>query len=219
MSHEIRTPLNNILGFAGLFSGEHDESDEPFFVDQIKKNTNELLNLVNDILYISRLDAHMEEYKKETVDFALAFEGQCQNGMAGIKPGVQSIVVQPYNSLVVDIDLNHVSIIIQRMCAMACLTTQQGSIKASYDYHRGELSIRIEDTGMGFSEEEMSHIFDHFSRNTKGRIVGSGLDLPIVQMLTQQMGGTIDIQSVYEKGTSVWVSIPCTASVIEKKWN
>ena len=219
MSHEIRTPLNNILGFAGLFSGEHDVNDERFFVDQIKKNTNELLQLVNDILYISRLEAHMEEYKKETVDFALTFEGQCQNGMAAIKPGVQSIIVQPYNSLVVEIDLNHVSMIIQRLCTMACLMTQQGSIKVSYEYHRGELTIRLEDTGTGFSTEELAHVFDHFSRNTKGRIVGSGLDLPIAQMLAQQMGGTIDIQSDYEKGTSIWVSIPCTASVIEKKWN
>jgi len=217
MSYEIRTPLNNIVGYAGLFTGEHDEKDEPFFVDQIKRSTEELLLLVNDILYISRLDAKMEEYKKEEVDFALAFEGQCQMGMTAIKPDVQPLVNQSYNSLVVDIDMKHVSMIIQRLCAIACQSTTHGSITASYEYHSGELTIRIEDTGKGFRAEEMPHVFDHFSRNAEGEIIGSGLDLPIIQLLTQQMGGTIDIQSGYGKGTSVWVSIPCTATVIERK--
>ena len=217
MSYEIRTPLNNIVGYAGLFTGEHDEKDEPFFVDQIKDSTNELLLLVNDILYISRLEANMEEYKKEEADFAQVFEAQCQMGLVDIKPDVQSIIFHSYTSLVVDIDLKHVSMIIHRLCALACQTTSHGSISASYEYHRGELTIRIEDTGMGFSAEELPHVFEHFSRNAKGDITGSGLDLPIVQILTRQMGGTIDIQSDYEKGTSVWVSIPCTASVIERK--
>ena len=211
MSYEIRTPLNNIVGFAGLFSGEYDESDEHFFVEQIKQSTKELLLLINDILFISRLEANMEEYKKEEVDFTLLFEGQCQTAMSGIKPGVEHIIKQPYSSLMVVIDIKHVSMIIQRLCGLACLLTTHGSITLSYDYHRGELTFRMEDTGMGFSAEEMPHIFEHFSRNAKGEIIGSGLDLPIVQLLTQQMGGTIDIQSEYGKGTSVWVSIPCTA--------
>ena len=220
MSYEIRTPLNNIIGYAGLFTGDHDQSDEPFFIEQIRHSTNELLLVVNDILYISRLEANMEEYKKEAVDFAFAFEGYCQNGLSAIKPGVQLSIVQPYNKLVVDIDGSHVSMIIQRLCNLSCLMTTHGSITASYEYHRGELTIRIEDTGSGFTEEVAPHIFDHnFARNASGELIGSGLDLPIAQLLTKQMGGTIEIQSDYGKGTSVWVSIPCTASVIEKKRN
>ena len=217
MSYEIRTPLNNIIGYAGLFTGEHDEHDETFFVEQIKQNTNDLLVLVNDILYISRLEAKMEEYQKEEVDFAQVFEGKCQMGLTTIKPGVTPIIHQPYNSLVVDIDLKHVSMIIQRLCVLSCMTTTQGSITASYEYRRGELTINIENTGAGLSAEELSHIFEHFSRDVKGRLKGSGLDMPIVQQLIEQMGGTIDIQSDYGKGTSVWVSIPCTASKIDKK--
>jgi signal transduction histidine kinase len=217
MSYEIRTPLNNIIGYAGLFTSDHDESDEPFFMGQIKHSTNELLLLVNDILYISRLEANMEEYKKETVDFATAFEGYCQNGMEGINPDVQSIIVQPYNRLLVDIDGRHLEMIIQRLCKLSCLLTTHGSITASYEYHRGELTIHLEDTGIGFAAEVMPHIFEHFTRNIRGGLIGSGLDLPIVQQLTQQMGGNIEIQSDYQKGTSIWVSVPCTASVIEKK--
>jgi len=217
MSYEIRTPLNNIIGYAGLFTGEHDESDEPFFMEQIKQSTGELLLVVNDILYISRLEANMEEYQKEAIDFASAFESYCRNGMSTINPEVQPVIVQPYNSLVVDIDGNHVSMIIQRLCNLACILTTRGSITASYEYHRGELTIRIEDTGIGFASEVLPHIFEHFTRNVRGGLIGSGLDLPIVQLLAKQMGGTIEIQSDYGQGTSAWVSIPCTASVIEKK--
>lgn len=220
MSYEIRTPLNNIIGYAGLFTSDHDESDEPFFIEQIRQSTGELLLLVNDILFISRLEANMEEYKREAVDFASAFEGYCRNGLSTIKPGVQPVIVQPYNKLLVDIDSNHVSMIIQRLCNLSSLMTTHGSITVSYEYHRGELTIRFEDTGNGFPEEVAAHVLDqHFARREDGGLIGSGLDIPIVQLLVKQMGGTIEIQSDYGKGTSVWVSIPCTASVIEKKRN
>ena len=220
MSHEIRTPLNNIIGYAGLFTDDHEKADEPFFVDQIKSSTNELLLVVNDILYISRLEANMEEYKQEPVDFASAFEGYCHDGLMAIQPGVQSVIVQPFNKLVVDIDGKHLAKIIQRLCYYSCMMTVRGSITVSYEYHRGELIIRIDDTGNGFTEDVAPHIFDHnFARDENGRLVGSGLDLPIVQLMTKQMGGTIDIQSDFGKGTSVWVSIPCAASVIERKRN
>ena len=100
------------------------------------------------------------------------------------------------------------------------MVTDSGSITVSYEYHRGELIILFEDTGNGFPEEVAAHVLDqHFARREDGGLIGSGLDLPIVQLLTKQMGGTIEIQSDYGKGTSVWVSIPCTASVIEKKRN
>ena len=219
MSYEIRTPLNNIVGYAGLFTGDHDANDEPFFMEQIKRSTGELLLLVNDIFYISRLEANMEEYTKEPTDFAGAFEALCLAGLSAIKPEVQPIIVQTYNRLVVDIDMKHVTELIQRMCSMSCLLTSQGSIQVSYEYHRGELTFRFEDTGKGVTEEMMSHIFDHFTRDEKGKLIGSGLDLAIAQLLAHQMGGTIDIQSDYGKGTSAWVSIPCTAFVIEKKRN
>ena len=220
MSHEIRTPLNNIIGYAGLFTDDHDMADEPFFVDQIKSSTNELLLVVNDILYISRLEANMEEYKQEPVDFASAFEGYCHDGLMAIQPGVQSVIVQPFNKLVVNIDGKHLAKIIQRLCYYSCMMTVRGSITVSYEYHRGELIIRIDDTGNGFTEDVAPHIFDHnFARDENGRLVGSGLDLPIAQLMTKQMGGTIDIQSDFGKGTSVWVSIPCAASVIERKRN
>ncbi|MBQ5511078.1 MAG: HAMP domain-containing histidine kinase, partial [Prevotella sp.] len=102
-------------------------------------------------------------------DFASAFEGYCRNGLSTIKPGVQPVIVQPYNRLVVDIDASHVSMIIQRLCTISCMMTMHGSITVSYEYHRGELTIRFEDTGSGFPAEMAPHIFEqHFTRREDG---------------------------------------------------
>lgn len=217
MSYEIRTPLNSVVGFAELFNSEHDEADEPLFVEEIKRSTNTLLLLVNDVLFLSRLDARMEEYKKEETDFALAFESMCQVGMTTAKPGVKTVVAHPYNSLVVDIDVEHVGKIIQRLCALSCSQTEQGTITASYGYRRGELTISIEDTSGGIDSELLPHAFERFSRDRQGNMCGTGLDLPIVRLMAQQMGGNVDIQSDLGKGTTIWVSIPCSYTVMEKQ--
>ena len=81
MSYELRVPLHAVIGFADLFKAEHSLEDEPVFANEIKKNTDVLLNLINDILFISRLDAHMIEYNYEVHDFATLFEGWCNHGL------------------------------------------------------------------------------------------------------------------------------------------
>ncbi len=215
MSHEIRTPLNTIVGFAELFTTDHDEADEPFFTEQIKVSTHSLLALVNDVLFISQLDAKMMAYKREDVDFAAFFESQCQMGFSNVSPDVKIVVEHPYNKLVVDIDAEHVGHIIERLSKMAGTFTLHGTIRCGYEYRRGELTFRIEDTGDGIPTEAMEHIFERFARGEKG-MHGTGLDLPIVQTLVRQMGGDVDLQSEQGQGTTVWVSIPCTAKVVEK---
>ena len=205
------------MGVAGLFATEHDEADEAFFVEQIKNSTNSLLVLVNDILFLSRLDAHMEEYTTNEVDFAQVFDSQCHLGLANLRPGVQAVVSQPYNSLVLDIDVEHVGMVVQRLCMLSSMMTTQGTITCNYEYRRGELTISIEDTGKGIHPDNLAHAFERFNRNEEGQMCGTGLDLPIVQSMVQQMGGTIDMQSELGKGTTVWVSIPCTAKEMEKK--
>lgn len=217
MSYEIRTPLNTVVGFAELFESEHDEADEPLFVDEIRRNSNDLLKLVNDILYLSRLDANMIEYNKMETDFALLFESYCQMGWSAISPEVKTVIENPYERLLVDIDNEHVGTVIQKLCTHAANYTTQGSIRAKYEYRHGELTISIEDTGNGIDAKTLPHIFERFVRNEQEELCGTGLDLPIVQTLVQQMGGTIEIQSEQGKGTTAWVSIPCEVHAIEKR--
>ena len=217
MSYEIRTPLNNVVGFAELFESEHDESDEQFFVEEIKKSSSKLLLLINDILFLSRLDANMIEYTKADVDFAMVFESHCQMGWSSLSPGVRTVVDNPYERLVVDIDESNLGKVIEKLCLLSAYFTKEGTVSARCEYRRGELTISIEDTGKGIDAQTLPRVFDRFVRNQQEELCGTGLDLPIVQSLVQQMGGTIDMESEPGKGTTVWVSIPCEAKVLEKR--
>lgn len=210
MSHEIRTPLNAVLGFASLFNGEHDVADEPVFVEQIKENANRLLELVNDVLYLSRLDAHMIEMNHQPTDFVNLFTSDCEMGWANVlHPGVKTLVENPYSQLVVDIDEQHLGQVLIRLCGYAAFHTLEGYVRASYEYRRGELNITVEDTGPGLSEEELPHVFDRFVNSRPGASYGTGLALPIAKELVEQMGGVIDISSKRGEGTTIWVTIPC----------
>ena len=217
MSYEIRTPLNTVVGFAELFEIDHDPADETVFVDEIKKNSNQLLELVNDILFLSRLDADMIESNVTETDFSLVFDSCCLVGLNNAKPGVKTIIQNDYEHLVVYIDIDLVNKVIQRECLIAAAFTSQGTIHCKYEYWHGELILTFEDTGAGFDENIESTIFERLEHNPKLTDYGTGLDLPIIQAIVQKLGGKIEILSEKNKGTTARITIPCKASLIEKK--
>ena len=217
MSYEIRTPLNTVVGFAELFEIDHDPADETVFVDEIKKNSNQLLELVNDILFLSRLDADMIESNVTETDFALVFDSCCLVGLNNAKPGVKTIIQNDYEHLVVEIDIDLVNKVIQRECLIAAAFTSQGTIHCKYEYWHGELILTFEDTGAGFDENIESTIFERLEHNPKLTDYGTGLDLPIIQAMVHKLGGKIEIQSEKNKGTTARITIPCKASLIERK--
>ena len=217
MSYELRTPLNAVIGFAELFGAEHNEEDEPIFAEEIKKNTNTLLKLINDILFLSRLDAHMIEFNYQETDFAMLFEGWCYMGWSNLSPDVKVVVENPYNSLLVTIDQQNLSTVIQKLCVYTGQNTQEGTVRAKYEYRHGELMITIEDTGKGLDADGLKKAFDRFAHEEGSEDSGTGLGLPIVRELIEQMNGTIELQSERGKGSTFFVSIPCEMSTLEKK--
>jgi len=215
MSHEIRTPLNAVVGFAELFETEHSPEDEEVFVQEILNNSDHLLRLINDILFLSQLDAHMIKIQHQPCDFATVFEGCCQQGWERYKrEGVNYIVDSPYQQLVVDIDATNLGHVIEQVAANAAQYTLSGTVRARYDYIGRRLMISIEDTGQGISEDIQKRIFERFAA---GSNKGSGLGLPICKELVEQMGGTLEINSEEGLGTTVWIMIPCQATVIKRK--
>ena len=217
MSYELRTPLNAVIGFAGLYNGEHNEEDEPVFAEEIRKNTGTLLQLINDILFISRLDARMIEHNYQFCDFATLFEGWCYMGWANVSPNVKVMVENPYNQLMVNIDQQNLELAIQKICLMSAKHTLEGTIRAKYEYRLGELLISIEDTGPGLSPEALGKIFDRFVHDENVERQGTGLDMPIVKELVEQMNGSIEVQSEQGKGTLFYISIPCEMASFDKK--
>lgn len=215
MSHEIRTPLNTVVGFSELFEMEHSPEDEAIFINEIKENSASLLKLINDILFLSRLDAGMITLSPQPVDFASIFAGRCTSVWDNHKqPGVEYIVQSPYNRLVVEIDEPNVSMIINKIITNAIQHTKSGSVLARYEYIADRLLVSVEDTGSGIKKENLENIFGRF---VTGANNGAGLGLSICHELVQYMGGNIELTSTEGKGTTVWFSIPCKMVEMERK--
>ena len=215
MSYEIRTPLNSVVGFAELFDREHSKDDEGFFIQEIRENSEKLLKLINDILYLSRLDAQMIEFNKAPIDFAAVFEGHCQSAVTNyLQPDVSFSVDNPYERLMLTIDLQNLGIAIDQILINAAQHTTSGSVRARYDYNGDELMVAVQDTGCGIPAEKMEHLFDRFYTTDN---VGSGLGLAISHEIIQHLGGKIRVKSEPGKGTIVWVSVPCQCSEIIRK--
>lgn len=215
MSYEIRTPLNSVVGFAELFEKEHTADDEQFFIREIRENSEQLLKLINNILFLSRLDAQMIEFKKQPVDLPIVFEERCQTAWANLQqPGVNYVIDSPYEHLVLDLDMQNLGIVINQVVLNAAQNTTKGTVRASFDYNGEDLTVTIQDTGCGIPAELLDTIF--------GRFVGadgssSGLGLAICQELVKQMGGRIRLNSEVGMGTIVWVIIPCTCREMLRK--
>ena len=215
MSYEIRTPLNTVVGFAELFQMEHSSDDEVVFVEQIKENSRNLLKLINNILFLSRLDAQMIEIKTEFTDFAQLFDVDCSTSWENLRQdGVEYIIENPYKQLVVDIDAQNLGIVIDQIVTNACQHTMQGFVRTRIDYIGDRLIIAVDDTGEGIEEKFLPTLFERFAT---GANTGSGLGLSICYELMQQMGGSINIKSTHGKGTTVWVTLPCKTSEIVRK--
>lgn len=214
MSYQIRIPLHSVVGFADLFRQEHERDDEPLFIKEINDNSSLLLKLINDILFLSRLDARMIEFKTAPTDMVGFFDARCQTAWFHIQqPGVSYIVDNVYEHLVVDIDIQNLGIVIDKIVTNAVQHTRSGEVRASYTYTGEDLVMTFQDTGSGIAPDALAHIFDRFA-TSDGQ--GAGLGLSISHEIIQQMGGKVTIQSVPGDGTIVWVSVPCRCSEMKR---
>lgn len=206
MCYEIRTPLTSVVGFAELMEMNPDSEDEKSFIEQIKINSRILLNLVNNILLLSRLDAGMIEFKPEPVDFANFFESHCRDTWLKYgKSDINFIVDSPYKNLMLNIDLNNLGIVIDQLLINAAQFTNSGEVRTHFDYNGEDLTVAVQDTGIGIPAEQHEKIFERFvSINGSS----SGLGLPICQEVVKLMGGRIHMKSKAGEGTIFWIIIP-----------
>ena len=216
VSYEIRTPLNAVVGFASLFEVDHSSEDEQIFVSEILANSDKLLNLISNILFLSRIDAGMVEIDKQPTDFSTQFEYDCETGWEKIKkPSVKYVVENPYEKLMLDIDSTNLGHIIRRVADNAARYTSEGTVRARYDYIGRTLRIVIDDTGEGIPQSQLTNIFERFVTTSENS--NTGLGLTICKSLTELMGGSFEISSEEGLGTTVWITIPCQASEIKRK--
>lgn len=210
MSYEIRTPLNTVVGFAELFNAPHDKEDEAAFIEQIRSNSGNLLQLVNNILLLSRIDAKMLEIVPQPTDFGELFNASCLMGVSrGVNEGVETKFETRDEPLILEIDNAQMRHIMETLTLLSARFTQKGLIHTRYEYRNGQLTFSIKDTGAGMDKACISRILKREYNQGMMGDYNVELELTICNELAKLMGGQMEIQSIPNRGTTIWVTLPC----------
>ena len=224
MSHELRTPLHTVIGFTELLLEELEgplNDKQRRFLNHIRKDSNHLLELINDILDLSKIEADRMELKPEDFDVVAALE----EALAGIRPLAANksltLVVDAEPGIMLCADRVRSREIFYNLLSNAVKFTPEGgriSVRAAVE---GEtVIVAVEDTGVGIPRAEHLSIFDKFHQvghTTKGVREGTGLGLAITKRLVELHGGSISVESELGQGSCFTVTLPRRGPKPEKE--
>ena len=215
MVQEIRQPMNTIMAYAAQFNPQAPTDDEPILSKGIMDNASKMLHLIDNILYLSRLEAHMVEILQRPCNFAELFEVHCMSGWAPFQNSATKYVVEnPYDLLEVNIDPDCMERAVTQIVANAAQHTRSGVVRARYDYIGLRLVISVDDTGDGIPPDVLDNINN---QQTQSNNTVKGLGLLICRELLHQMNGTLEVSSELGSGTTVYMTLPCHATAIKRK--
>lgn len=214
VSHEIRTPLNAIVGFSQLMVDSNDNEEKKMFSNYIETNSELLLQIINDILNLSKVEADMVDFVYTDFDLN-ALMKELEESLH-LKLFADRSVVLVRNSgddvFMIHSDRNRLSQVIINFLTNAIKYTQEGSITFGYEERDGgKLYFYVTDTGCGIAKENLQNVFERFVK-LNSFVQGTGLGLSICKMIVDRMNGEIGVDSEEGKGSTFWFTIP-----LEKK--
>ena len=207
MSHEIRTPLNAIVGFSDLLVETEELSERQEYIKIVRENNDLLLQLISDILDLSKIEAGTFEFTSGDVDVNLLCEDIVRSMGMKAKGEVELVFDNHLPVCHVISDRNRIHQVISNFVNNAMKFTSEGSIHVGYKLKDGELEFYVEDTGIGIEKEQLPHIFERFVK-LNSFVHGTGLGLSICQSIVEQLGGRIGVDSEKGKGSRFWFTIP-----------
>lgn len=218
MSHEIRTPLNAIVGFSGILASTEEEEEKQEYVSIIENNNTLLLQLISDILDLSKIEAGTLDFNYSNVeinDLMSDLENSCQLKLKSDKVKLEFIA--PEQPCCAHIEKNRLSQLIINLITNAIKFTTEGSIRFGYKRQNDELYFYVADTGCGIPKDKQDSIFGRFVK-LNSFAQGTGLGLSICRTLVDNMGGKIGVESEEGKGSTLWFTLPYKEAnnIIEK---
>lgn len=208
MSHEIRTPLNAIVGFSSLLTETEDMKDRKQYMAIVQENTELLLQLISDILDLSKMESGAFEFVKSDTDVNLLCSEIIRSLRMKVPVGVELVFEECLPGCHVWADKNRLNQVISNFINNALKFTFSGSITLGY-YRQtdGYLRFYVRDTGMGIPKNKIKTVFDRFVK-LNSFVHGTGLGLSICKSLVEQMGGTIGVESEEGEGSCFWFTYP-----------
>ena len=209
MSHEIRTPLNAIVGFAGLLSNAS-ESERNSYVEIIKGNTNMLLQMVNDILDMSKIEAGTLEFIYSDTDvnqIMRELEGIFRLRLEEADSPVRIVFEPCLPVCFIHTEKNRVSQVLSNFLSNAFKYTKEGSITLGYKVREDDIYFYVQDTGAGIPAGKVDKVFERFMK-LDAKKQGTGLGLSISRTIIKKLGGEIGVFSEYGKGSTFWFTLP-----------
>lgn len=207
MSHEIRTPLNAIVGFSHLIAESENAEERKTYYDIVEANNERLLQLINEILDLSKIEAGIVEFTYSPI----SLNGLCREvydaHIFRTPQGVKLVYEPSEERLVIETDKNRVFQVISNLIGNAFKFTKEGSISYGYALKDGMIEFHVTDTGTGIEPEKIGRVFERFAK-LNNIAQGTGLGLSICKTIIERMGGTISVSSVIGEGTTFLFTLP-----------
>ena len=209
MSHEIRTPLNAIVGFSNMLPEVDDREEMREYTDIIETNTNLLLQLINDILDMSKIEAGTFDFCPALIDVNQTMEEIEQSMQLRLKnDAVTFTFCERLPECMLYIDKNRLMQLLSNFIVNAIKFTKSGSIRMGYRMKDiNTIYFYVSDTGCGMSPEQCRHVFERFVKYNPF-IQGTGLGLSICHMIVEHLKGEIGVNSEEGKGSTFWFTLP-----------
>lgn len=216
LSHEFRTPLNGILGFSDMLANEIIHPEQKSYIEAIQVSGRRLLDTFNDLIDLSVIESGKIQLKKEAVNLVNTTKKVFEQFEKNVSKKLELIIDIKSENLMCRIDIAAYEKIIYKLLDNAVKFTHRGYVKLSLNKEEKDgvqfIIIRIADTGIGISPEDLEIVFDRFRQSSEGlkrNYEGTGIGLSIAKRFVELLGGNIMVTSRVGEGSEFTISLPC----------
>ncbi len=201
MSHEIRTPLNAIVGFSSLLTSTENAAEKELYNSLIGHNNKLLLNLINDVIDLSKIESGYLELRPDWVNLTELLDESVAEYVHQVPSGVELLTNYPAHDSLVELDKLRIKQILSNFLSNALKNTTTGHVEVFYEVDHQSVRIGVKDTGRGIPQNMLEKIFERFEK-LDSFAQGAGLGLPICKLIVEKMNGRILVDSQLGIGTT-----------------